>query len=72
MWQDLATRLHYRVAQLYRFAAYGLISEDMNYFNPFLIGQGNAIIQSGAEKWENLELTMRFRPAVKFLLHVGS
>jgi hypothetical protein len=30
------------------------------------------IIQSGAEKRENLKLTMRFRPAVKFLLHVSS
>jgi hypothetical protein len=30
------------------------------------------IVQGGAEKRENLKLTMRFRPAVKFLLHVGS
>jgi hypothetical protein len=29
-------------------------------------------IKGGAEKRENLKLTMRFRPAVKFLLHVGS
>jgi hypothetical protein len=27
------------------------------------------VIQGGAEKWENLKLTMRFRPAVKILLH---
>jgi hypothetical protein len=24
--------------------------------------------EGGAEKWENLKLTMKFRPAVKFLL----
>jgi hypothetical protein len=30
------------------------------------------VVQGGAEKRENLKLTMRFRPAVKFLLHVGS
>jgi hypothetical protein len=27
------------------------------------------LIQGGAEKRENLKLTMRFRPVVKFLLH---
>jgi hypothetical protein len=30
------------------------------------------LVQGGAEKRENVKLTMRFRPAVKFLLHVGS
>jgi hypothetical protein len=30
------------------------------------------VIQGGAEKRENVKLTMRFRPVVKFLLHVGS
>jgi hypothetical protein len=30
------------------------------------------VIQGGAEKREIVKLTMRFRPAVKFLLHVGS
>jgi hypothetical protein len=36
---------------------------DLNACNERLL------IQGGAEKRENFKLTMRFRPAVKFLLH---